>query len=106
MPGHVLERAAPQRGPSHDALWWSCAEGRLEAGALGDWYSHPDQGGDGGSGMEGRGLGAEPVSSCSGAGTAQPNPFLWHGLDEVLKSHVAAQPILWDYRGPGASRGP
>ena len=28
------------------------------------------------------------------------------GLDEVLKSHVAAQPVLWDYRGSGASQDP
>ena len=54
----------------------------------------------------GGGVGVGAVSSCSGTGPAWPNPSLWHGLDEVLKSHVAAQPILWDYRGLGASWGP
>ena len=33
----VLERVAPQGHPSRGVLWWSCAEGRLEAG--GPWAS-------------------------------------------------------------------
>lgn len=102
MPGHVLERAAPQRGPSHAVLWWSCAEGRLEAGALGAGTVIQTRAVMGG-GMGGGGRSRSAAALVLGP---RPNPSLWHGLDEVLKSHVAAQPTLWDYRGPGASPGP
>lgn len=93
MPSCVLERKLlPGGAPSRTVLWWSCAEEQTGSeGPCGAEQSIWNRGSDGGGMGAGAGGGGRWVLG------ARPNPSPGVGLGEVLKSHVAAQPMLQDY---------
>lgn len=90
--------SCPRGAPSRTVLWWSCAEGRTGDGRGPRAGTAAGTGCDGG--WDGRG-GRRRGVAASVLGPAMPESS-WRGVSEVLKSHVAAQPMLQDYRGSGA----